>query len=205
MKITCISCQAKFNIPDEKLPRDKNAYIKCPKCHSSIKVPSYKVEAESRDVILSRMFQTQQLPEEEKKALVCISDAAALKHVTDTLKGNQYFLESPDNSASAIKLMAFYSFDVIVIDETFEEGGGFKSLMKEINALDLSLRRRTCVVLLSRKIKSGNRMIALNQSVNQVVNFSDIKQFEAYLMGTLNRDKHLYSVYRESMRATGRL
>jgi predicted Zn finger-like uncharacterized protein len=39
MEIICESCQSKFRIADEKLPKDKTAFLKCPKCQNRISVP----------------------------------------------------------------------------------------------------------------------------------------------------------------------
>jgi hypothetical protein len=38
MEIICDSCQKKLNIPDNKIPKDRNAYFNCPGCKNRIAV-----------------------------------------------------------------------------------------------------------------------------------------------------------------------
>ncbi|ACL04651.1 HDOD domain-containing protein [Desulfatibacillum aliphaticivorans] len=38
MKIECSSCHKKYNIPDEKLPKDKSISLKCPACQNLITI-----------------------------------------------------------------------------------------------------------------------------------------------------------------------
>ena len=38
MNVTCKHCQAKINIPDEKIPEGKDTSFKCPKCKGKIEI-----------------------------------------------------------------------------------------------------------------------------------------------------------------------
>ena len=38
MEVTCEQCKARFNIPDDKVPKDKFIKLSCPKCKGKISV-----------------------------------------------------------------------------------------------------------------------------------------------------------------------
>ena len=46
MEITCTSCQRRFKVAREKLPKGKTAIIKCPKCKGKITVEAPKKDAD---------------------------------------------------------------------------------------------------------------------------------------------------------------
>ena len=46
MECTCGHCNAKLNIPDEKIPKYKRVKIRCPKCNGKITLDKGKAEAE---------------------------------------------------------------------------------------------------------------------------------------------------------------
>ena len=49
MEIICESCQSKFRIADEKLPKDKAAFLKCPKCQNRISVSPVTKKTDGSD------------------------------------------------------------------------------------------------------------------------------------------------------------
>ena len=97
MEIICESCQSRFKIADEKLPKDKTAFLKCPKCQNRISVPSPgrsgdagqpDVEEDffSFDEEESEAYDASDKPfdfveEEGKTALVCESDPMVKKAI----------------------------------------------------------------------------------------------------------------------------
>ena len=88
MEIICESCESKFRIADEKLPKDKTAFLKCPKCKNRISVkplkdaddqPDFEEDFFSFDEDESDGYDVSDKPfdfveEEGKTALLCESD-----------------------------------------------------------------------------------------------------------------------------------
>jgi predicted Zn finger-like uncharacterized protein len=99
MEIICESCQSKFRIADEKLPKDKTAFLKCPKCQNRISVPPAAKEPDGSDSPAfeedffsfdedeSDGYEASDKPfdfveEEGKTALLCESDPMIKKAIT---------------------------------------------------------------------------------------------------------------------------
>jgi len=38
MEVTCTQCNAKLNVPDEKIPKDQAIRVSCPKCKNKITI-----------------------------------------------------------------------------------------------------------------------------------------------------------------------
>ncbi len=47
MNVTCQKCKTKFNIPDHKIPKDKDTTLKCPKCAEKIPIKAIKQDKPS--------------------------------------------------------------------------------------------------------------------------------------------------------------
>jgi predicted Zn finger-like uncharacterized protein len=46
MEITCSNCNARLNVPDEKIPKNQAALINCPKCKNRITLGARKIASE---------------------------------------------------------------------------------------------------------------------------------------------------------------
>jgi len=79
MNITCHNCNTKLNIPDQKLPKDRESTVTCPKCREKIQVPAApnpdQTLEDKKRPSLQRRF------EDRLNALIC-SDRAELKQKT---------------------------------------------------------------------------------------------------------------------------
>ena len=40
MEVVCESCQARFNVPDDKIPAGKSIRAACPKCKNKLTIPA---------------------------------------------------------------------------------------------------------------------------------------------------------------------
>ncbi|HSO18854.1 MAG TPA: zinc-ribbon domain-containing protein [Desulfosarcina sp.] len=109
MDILCESCQSKFRIADEKLPKDRTAFLKCPKCKHRISVPPAGKGAEeggqtefeedffSFDEDEGEGYDASDKPfdfveEEGKTALLCESDPMIKKAITPVLEVLEYHI-----------------------------------------------------------------------------------------------------------------
>ncbi|MGD8703219.1 MAG: zinc-ribbon domain-containing protein, partial [Desulfosarcina sp.] len=118
MEIICESCDSKFRIADEKLPKDKTAYLKCPKCKNRISVPPAKDAGEpgqpdfeedffSFDEDESDGYDASEKPfdfveEEGKTALLCETDPMIKKTVKPVLDVLEYHITEAKNGREAL-------------------------------------------------------------------------------------------------------
>jgi predicted Zn finger-like uncharacterized protein len=205
MKIICIACQTKFNIADGKIPKGKNAFVRCPKCQDKVKIPVFKKEGRAGATAIPDIFATAFMSDVEKKALVCIDNDSYREIIFRGLTKNEYQANAAENAAFALEFLEIQQYNTIIIDENFEGGAGKEIVIAEIERMDISFRRDICIVLLSKLIRTGDNMNTLHLSVNKVVNYKDINIFDNFFQSAVKEHKQFYSVYNIAMRTVGKI
>jgi len=224
MDITCDKCQSKFKIPDEKIPTDKVAILRCPKCKEKIMVggpppsrePATPEETPQRPEISStaassEVYDASDKPfdfveDEGKTALVCESDPGIKKTINNALAALDYHITIAENARDALKKMRYHNYDLILVNEEFDTADPDRNgVLIFIERLNMSIRRNMFVVLISNRFRTMDHMVAFNKSVNIIINISNIKDFDKILKRGLTDNDYFYRVYKELMRKTGRL
>jgi predicted Zn finger-like uncharacterized protein len=206
MKIICISCQARFNVPDEKIPKDKkNSFLRCPKCHSKVKIPTFQPKESGGAQVLPDIFATSFMSDVDKKALICIDNDSYREVIQRALSKNEFQGNAAENSEFAFQFLEIQQYDAIILDEAYEKGSGKDKVMAELERMDISLRRDICIVMLSKQIRTGDNMNTLHSSVNKVVNYKDINIFDNFFKTAIKEHKQFYSVYNLALRSIGRV
>lgn len=202
MNAICQKCNAEFNIPDQKIPRDKDASVKCPKCSEKIVVPAERkgtiqtVEKKNKPIGFS--FQNRQ------NALICTDDRRLLKKLYSTIKQNGFQVAIAKDSKSALNRLEYHIYPLVVIDEAVEINQGFENIIEKMNTIDMALRRRICIMIISNSIDTNDNMAALHASVNSIIHKDDIPHFDSFLMSCLAEHRSLYTVYNESLKLAGK-
>jgi predicted Zn finger-like uncharacterized protein len=198
MDIICDSCQSKFRIADEKLPKDRTAYLKCPKCSHRIEVAPAKMAqdpsmADPEDDFFSfdeddgEGYDTSEKPfdfveEEGKTALVCESDPAVIEVIKPVLDVLEYHITEAKNSREALKTMRYHGYDLIVVNEFFDtKNPDANGVLIYLERLNMSIRRNIYVTLISRRFRTMDNMHAFQKSVNMIVNVDNIADFDKIL------------------------
>ena len=209
MNITCPHCKTRLNIPDHKIPRDKDSSFKCPKCQEKVQVLASQ---------LNLSFSGSQKNEDPKKesietgipsvqgreqALVCMDDSPARDKLVAVLQGLWFHVEATGSTSAALKKMAYQSYPLVLLSESFGQNKGFLAMATHMNELDMSLRRRICLVLFSDRLPTGDPMSALHSSVNYIVGSDSLNHVEVILTVALTEHQTFYTVYNESMKAAG--
>ncbi len=70
--------------------------------------------------------------------------------------------------------------------------------------MDMYLRRRICLVLLSNRFQTNDNMATLHSSVNNILNVRDITHVESFLTRVILDHKNLYTVFNESLKLAGK-
>lgn len=204
MNVTCDNCLTRLNIPSDKLPKGKPASFRCPRCKEKVTVPPKEKTAPQEPEVLQPAPPAG--PEQEsRKALVCVKEKNLIDSFQNTLERDRFISRAAEDAASALKLMEYKMFELLIVDESFDGGRGAKKVMQYLNGLDMSVRRRICVILLSRKLDTANGMAALHMSVNYIINYNDLNNFENLLFAALQEQRDMYSVFREIMDKTGKI
>ncbi|NOX32743.1 MAG: hypothetical protein GXP56_03250 [Deltaproteobacteria bacterium] len=201
MNVTCQNCKTKLNIPDHKISRNRDSTFKCPKCKEKVLVPAVKPQktpGERKRQVVSPLF------ENRLSALVLIDSNDLKKKVYSVVKLMGFSTEIAVNTKAALNKMEYHIYHLMIIDETFDNKKGVSDVIERMNAIDMSLRRRICLVLISSKFNTNDNMAALHSSVNNIILQDDIVHLEAFLSKALMEHKNFYTVYRESLKQAGK-
>lgn len=137
---------------------------------------------------------------DKRKALICstepLRDSLAQK-LTDS--GYQVFVA--EDTRQAIETMRSKHMDVVLLDPQFdptEQGSAF--VVREVNVLRPSQRRRLFFVLLSPSLRTMDAHAAFLNNVNAIVNVNDLEDLDRVMDISL-RDYN--ELYREFYTASG--
>lgn len=217
MEIICESCQSKFRIADEKLPTDKTAFLKCPKCQNRISVqpkmseagPSAQPDMEEdffsfdeddaeTDDASDKPFDF--VEEEGKTALVCESDPMIKKVITPVLDVLEYHITEAKNSREALKTMRYHGYDLIVVDEYFDtKDPDTNGVLIYLERLNMAIRRNIYGAMISRRYRTMDHMIAFQKSVNMVVNVDNIADFDKILRRGMADHGLFYQAFKDCL------
>ena len=203
MNITCQHCNTNLSIPDHKVPSNKDATLKCPKCKGSVLIhegksslPAYEKKEHKK---ASSLFF-----EDRQRALVCINSDDLKKKVQPLLRQMGFNIEIVRDARTALEKMEYHIYHLVLIDDSFDQENGLAGILGRMNTMDMSLRRRICLVLISRKFKTNDNMVALHTSVNSIIRAQDVVHLDVYLLKVLAEHKQYYTVYNESLKQAGK-
>ncbi len=201
MNVTCHNCKTKLNIPDHKIPEDRESTFKCPKCKERVIIPAVK----QKKTVREDKEQSFQLAFEERlNALVCTDDHDLKLKVTGTVKQMGLNTDAAENIRDALKKLEYHIYHLVVIDDTFDQNNGVLALLDRMNTIDMSLRRRICLVWISKQFNTSDNMASLHTSVNTIVHINDTHQLEPLLSKALTEHKNFYTVYSDSLKLAGK-
>ena len=217
MEIICESCQSKFRIADEKLPKDKTAFLKCPKCQNRISVPPAVRESDEFDLpdVEEDFFSFDEeesdaydatdkpfdfVEEEGKTALICESDPMIKKTVMPVLDVLEYHATEVKNSREALKNMRYHSYDLILVNEYFDaKNPDANGVLIYLERLNMAVRRNIFVAMITRRFRTMDNMTAFQKSVNMVVNVDNVADFDKILRRGMADFGIFYQAYKDCL------
>ena len=220
MNITCPHCKAKLNLPDDKIPKHKDSSFKCPKCKESVHVKASMPKAASGSV--KSMDQSKQLSQSKQpkqsnqpkqlrrsgQALVCMPPSPARDRMMTAVQNAGFEIEAPETTVQAFDRLEYRIFPLVIVDDGFDKES---KMARYMNEMDMSLRRRICLIRVSPEVPTGDPMTALHSSVNCVINRKDLEQDseDAALVSdilalALEDHGNFYTIFNDSMKATGK-
>jgi len=211
MKIACPTCGKDANLPDDKIPKNKDFSFKCPKCGALVPV---KASAKNPGGAGFEPNIAGMGPDDmsrlkaggAKKALVCLAPCLGRNRIMAGLENDGFTAHLPKTPAQAVKNLEYYVYPLVVVDDAFDTD---KAMAAKINNMDMFLRRKTCLVRIGPGFETGNAMTALNLSANYVIKSQDLEQEEASLVNhvlavALSEHEQMYAVFNDSMKAVGK-
>jgi len=141
---------------------------------------------------------------ESKTAMLCEPDPASRDKISNTIKKIGFEVVQPATFKDALKYMKFHVFDVILVNENFNTDiWAADNIMKYLENLNMSVRRKIFVVLISSTCATMDNMQAYNKSVNMIINISEIGDIENILKQTLAEHNDFYYPLKENIRKYG--
>lgn len=214
MDIICSSCSSKFRIPDEKIPVGRMTSLPCPKCKVRISIdPAKKTGKGNPAVEQSREkngYDASDKPfdfieEEGLTALLCEQNPHARHTIQNALNLLDYQITLSENARDALKRMRYHVYDLIVVNEGFDTNNpDSNGVLIYLERLSMSVRRKIFVAMISDRYRTMDNMMSFNASVNLIVNIKNIEDIGKILSRGITDTELFYSVYKETLKSTGR-
>ena len=211
MDVTCQSCQARFNVPDEKIPAGKSITAACPKCKNKITIgskataaeaapsPAPQSEADGYDAF-EKPFDF--VEEDALTALICEPDPAIREKLSQAFALMEYRVTPGGDTRNALKKMRYHNYNVIVVNELFDTSSAdANGVLLFLERLPMSVRRNIFVCLLSSRYRTMDQMMAFNQSVNMIINLKNINEFGKILSTGITDNNIFYRVFKETQKS----
>ena len=210
MNIICHNCQSKFKIADNKIPSGRTATIPCPKCKSKITLGSGKNAARGRGgVAHGEAYDAFDKPfdfieEEGLTALVCEQNPLVRKTIADALQLLEYQITTAESARDALKRMRYHVYDLIVVNESFDtKNPEANGVVIYLERLTMATRRNMFIALISDRYRTMDNMMALNKSVNLIINVKNIEDIGKILSRGITDNEYFYRVFKETLKELG--
>ena len=141
---------------------------------------------------------------DSKTAMICEQDSVSRDKVSKTIKKIGFEVVQPATFKDALKYMRFHVFDVILVNENFDTGiEEGNNILKYLENLNMSVRRKIFVVLISAIYATMDSMQAYNKSVNMIINKSEVSDIENILKQALAEHNDFYYLLKDNIRKYG--
>ena len=138
----------------------------------------------------------------DNTALVCIDQQQYQKLVVPQLIDMTYKVHLGLFEEDVILKLKTYSYSVVIIYENFK-GSTVQNnpILREMIRRPGAQRRDHFVVLLSHRFATNDPMAAFVQSVDQIINISDLANFKPVIRRGVAQYRELYSSFNETLKA----
>ncbi len=216
MEIICENCNAKLNIPDEKIPRGQRVSISCPKCKEKLTLedqgPAVKEKASTEqskaDTTKTHGGEGPALEFYEEGlelALVAENDPDKNDMIKQTVEDLGYKYVAAENTNQAISKMRFHTFGLVILSDKFDGIDLVQSPIRQyLNHLSMSIRRKMFVALIGDAFNTMDHMMAFTMSANLVINRRDLDKLEGILKNAVSDNEKFYKVLLDTLAEVGK-
>lgn len=147
--------------------------------------------------------QEDRIGREDRAALVCCHEPAYVEFLTTQLRAGGYKVHHALTHQAGVQKLAGRSYHLTVLLENLEgcylDSNG---LLRHLTTLSTDERRATFVVLLCQSFATGDEFNAYAQSVDLLINYSDVGQFNALVAPAMEEhtegNRHFDSILRKA-------
>jgi predicted Zn finger-like uncharacterized protein len=211
MEVICTNCQSKFKIANDKVPAGRRTTVACPKCKGYITLRPQKGSASGRTAGSMNGYNASEKPfdfieEEGLTALVCESNPMVRKTIINALEVMDYQITEAESARDALKRMRYHNYDLFVINEHFDtDNPESNSVLLFLERLSMSVHRDMFVALISNRFRTMDNMVALNKSVNLIINIKNIEDIGKILSRGITDNEYFYRIYKQTLKDVGRV
>ena len=145
------------------------------------------------------------IEEEGLTALLCEKNPHARHTIQNALNLLDYQITLSENARDALKRMRYHVYDLIVVNEGFDTNNpDSNGVLIYLERLSMSVRRKIFVAMISDRYRTMDNMMSFNASVNLIVNIKNIEDIGKILSRGITDTELFYSVYKETLKSTGR-
>jgi CheY-like chemotaxis protein len=214
-------------VPDEKMPRGRQFKATCSKCRRTIIVEPHgasggKGATIGVDVSLSEVADAptaieadldmtsaydsplEVLEEGAMSALVCVDEPGRLEAVKEALEDLNYYSSVASSVKEALSKLRYNQYDLVMLDEEFcGESADNNTVLRYMQPMPMSARRNIFLMLISNQGRTLDNLMAFAQSVNAVINVSDVQKVKLVLERAMADHRRFYKVYRDLVQVIG--
>ena len=138
----------------------------------------------------------------DNTALVCVDNQQFQKLVVPQMIDIGYKVHLGLFEEDVLLKLKTYSYDVILVHENFKGSKPDENpILREIVNEPGTQRREHFVVLLSQRFATNDAMSAFVQSVDQIVNVSDLANLKPVLRRGVAQYRELYTPFNDTVKA----
>jgi predicted Zn finger-like uncharacterized protein len=214
MKIICDNCQSKFKISEDKIPAGRRATVTCPRCKGKISLGTQTRGSAGRTGFVDKSpnngYDAGEKPfdfieEEGLTALVCEANPLVRKTITAALELMEYQITEAESTRDALKRMRYHNYDLFVINENFDtENPESNGILLYLERLGMTVRRNMYIALVSSRFRTMDNMMALNKSVNLIINIKNIEDIGKILSRGITDNEFFYRVFKGTLKEVGK-
>ena len=223
MEIKCENCNAKLNVPDEKIPLGQRVTVSCPKCKGKVTLDargagpedsSPKVEEKAAQEVkrgdTAKAYAAEGdalefYEEGVKLALVAEIDPDQGEKICRALEDFGYQCVAAESINQAISNMRFHRFDLVILTDQFDGIElGQSPIRQYLNHLSMSIRRKMFVVLIGDTFNTMDHMMAFAMSANLVINRRDLNKLGGILKNAVSENEKFYKIFMDTLSEVGK-
>jgi predicted Zn finger-like uncharacterized protein len=211
MDVICSNCQSKFKISNEKIPAGKRTTVACPKCKGYITLKPRRGSAGGGTASSMGTYNAAEKPfdfieEDGLTALVCESNPMISKTIVSALEVLDYQITEAESARDALKRMRYHNYDLFVVNENFDtDNPESNGVLLYLERLSMTVRRNMFVALISNRFRTMDNMMALNKSVNLIINTKNIEDIGKILSRGITDNEFFYRVYMGTLKEVGKI
>ncbi|SPD73527.1 conserved hypothetical protein [uncultured Desulfobacterium sp.] len=210
MEITCDKCNARLNIPDEKIPSGQRIAITCPKCKEKLTIEAPAAlnspEPPQAPPPAPEPSPMESYEEGTKLALVAENSTENKEKTGRSLDDIGYKCIMAESTSQAISKMRFNKLDLVLLSDHFDGIELDQNPVRQyINHISMSVRRQMFVVLVADHFTTMDQMMAFAMSANLVINRRDMDKLGGILKNAISDNENFYRVFMEALGQAGKI